>query len=422
MEAPAGAGDDSRLLQSSKSISRENVDVAASKETSVSFSSGIFNPWKLYLSFRNARVLTVEPVIFLYMFATYLYFPLYEQYFYVRFGTQLLKNSSFPFPNGSFCLNSSQIDEYKGNGSYEIVETSSSHLLIYLTLANRIPSIISTLILGPLSDRFGRKPVLLIVACGAVLQGVLTIVIVYLNLSVYFFVITAFIAGCCGDFAALLMGSFSYISDVSSKKWLTLRIGIAEAMIFFSGALGQGLASGLWLQKLDCYFIPPLWLFVGCNAGIIVYVVLLLPESLSRKERERRALTKPSKLKSLLRGFEILFCQVKDCWKLWLSLIVIAVVIFNITGATGIAIYFFKAKEPLDWPPKTIGIFQCIQQLSHMLGLLVILPILVALKFPDALISLVGVTFTCGMNIFIGFVRKTFEMFIGEFVCGLVIV
>ncbi len=390
-------------------------DSALKEERKSGFVS--FNPCALFMLFRNAKILTVEPVIFLYMFGTYLYFPLYQQYFFNQFAIQEIRNSS-ELPNATYyCLSSNETDKYGGNGTSTKVEALSSYLNIYISLANQIPSIIFTLLYGPLSDRFGRRPVLMIVALGAIIQGLLSLAVVYWNWSVYLFILTSAVSGVCGDFAAVLMASFAYISDISSAKWLTFRIGLAEAMLFMAGALAEG-TGGLWFQTLSCNFLPPIALYIGCNALLMAYVLLFLPESLSRKERERRALGKPKGIRSLIRGFKIYLCQIQEysVWMLWAALIAIFVLVMTSAGSQRIQISFFKSNKPFDWDPTTIGYYQMTAQLSHMFGLLLILPILVALKLPDALISIIGLGFNVGMNIFTGLAKKTFEMFISKFV------
>ena len=374
------------------------------------------NPWNLFMACRNAKIVTVEPVIFLYMLGTFLYFPLYQQYYYLRYGMDQLRDTNFTAPNTSFCLNSTEIDEYGGNGTYKIVESLSNNLLTYGTIANRVLSIIATLIMGPLSDRYGRRVIIIIVATGMLMQGVFSLFIVYFNLSLYFFILTQAIAGATGDFAAMLMACFTYVVDVGSLRWRTLRIAIAEAMLFFAGAIGEGLISGLWLKMLNCYFIPPIWLFIACALAIIGYTLVFLPESLSSEERQNLASKKQSKLQSLAMGFRILFCQFKEyaVWKIWGSLVIVFVLASNMSGSSGLSVFYFKAKLSLDWDPEITGFYLGAQQLSHMVGLLVILPVLMVCKLPDALISLIGLAVNCAMNVFIGLAGKTYQLFISK--------
>ncbi len=169
-EWPAAAGSD------------KNMDKSASLRVERSVS---LNPITFFLRFRSARILTVEPVIFLYMFGSNLYFPLYQQYFFNQFAKNVIGNSS-ELPNSTYyCLTSNLTDEYGGKGTYVEVETLSSHLNIYVSLCNQIPSIIFTLLYGPLSDRFGRRLVIVIVSLSAITQGMLSLGIVHWNLSVY---------------------------------------------------------------------------------------------------------------------------------------------------------------------------------------------------------------------------------------------
>ena len=375
------------------------------------------SPWNIFLGCRNARIVTVEPVLFLYMLGIYIYFPLSEQYYYLRYGIDQLRDTNFTAPNTSFCINSSEIDEYGGNGTFKVVESLSNNLLTYGSISNRVLSIIATLIMGPLSDKYGRRLIIIIVAIGMLIQGVFSLIIVYFDLSLYFFVLTQGIAGATGDFAAMLMACFTYVVDVGSLRWRTLRIAIAEAMLFLAGAIGEGLVSGLWLQTLNCDFIPPIWLCIACSVAIIGYTLAFLPESLSSSERQKHTLNKQSKLQSLAVGFKILFCQFKEyaAWKLWGGSIILLVVITNVAGAIALFIYYFKANLSLDWDPEITGYFLGVQQVSHMVALLVILPVLMVCKLPDALISLIGLAMNCAMNLFIGLASKTYQLFIGKF-------
>ncbi len=164
----------------------------------------------------------------------------------MRFGTSLLQNTSFPLLNSSqpYCLNNSEIVKYASEAESHQVQSLSNTLLTYGQLANRVPSIIIVFIIGPLSDRYGRKAVLLVSAIGLVLQSVLAVVITMQNLSPYWFILANLLTGVCGDITGILAGAFSYVSDVSSRKWRSFRIGYTCAVF------EVGIALGSFLYKL----------------------------------------------------------------------------------------------------------------------------------------------------------------------------
>ena len=86
------------------------------------------------------------------------YMALSEQYYYHVYGSDILKNTSFSFPQGPFCISSDLINEYTGsNNSYKVAESHSNHLVTYTSVAYSVPAIVFTVIIGPIMDRMGRK-------------------------------------------------------------------------------------------------------------------------------------------------------------------------------------------------------------------------------------------------------------------------
>ena len=372
------------------------------------------SPYRACVAFRRSRLVTVEPVIFLFMFASFLRVQLYEQYYYVSYGSQILENTSFPFPNGSFCLNSSEVDEYAGNGSYKRVETWCNNLVVYGEIASHIPSIVVTILLGPISDRFGRKPILFLAAFGSVLEGISAILILHFEWSPYYFIGAYFLGGIFGGFTAVLASSFSYVTDVSSEKWRGFRIGVVEA--FFSiGIAGGELSVGFWLLWNNCDFIQPMWLFTACNVAVLFYVTFCIPESLSKKEREALAEKTPRGFSSLAHGVSIYTtsfpCSVT--WKLWAATFVASLMVFNVAGTTFITVYFLKA-PPFDLDTQTIGIFQSIQHISKALSNTLLMAIFSAVRMPEAVIATIAILFSSGCNLLIGFSKQVWQLYAGE--------
>ena len=377
----------------------------------------VLKPWNLFTLLYQSKFLKIEVLLFIYMFARFFYLPLYEQYYFVRFGSQLLQNTSYVFPNGStsFCLNSSVIDNFAGKGSHQTVEKYSNNLVLYGQIAARIPSMIIVLIMGPMSDRFGRKPVLIASLFGTTLQAVMALIIVYFSLNPYYFILANFLTGLFGDFTGLLAGAFSYIADVSSRKWRTFRIGVIEGMLAVGGALGQFL-SGFWLSENHCNFVPPMWLDLACCLAALLWVIVLLPESLPKKERLEKVANKPKGAKAAMEGLKMFFGKMPQysAWKLWTALLMVNLPLFNAEGSLLVTLYFLKA-PPFDLSPLLIGAFQGLQSFSRAVSVTLLLAIFsVGLKMTDGLSALVSLSFQLAANTLMGFAQTTTQVFVSK--------
>ena len=385
-----------------------------SSETREKRSPYLSRPFHACVALWRSKFITVEPAILLFFFARYLYLPLYEQYYYVSYGSQILHNTSFPFPNGTFCLNSSQVDRYAGNGSYKWVETKSNDLVFYGQIATRIPQIVISIFLGPLSDQIGRKPIIIFAGVGTTIQGILSIVIVKFQWNPYYFILTNFIAGMMGNFTAILSSGLAYLSDISSEKWRGLRLGILETVYSIGAGLGF-LSTGYWLQLNTCNFIPPLCLYTALNFAIIVYIAFCIPESLSKSQRKELAAKNPNGLKSMLNGIRIfLGCVPRySVWRLWAASLINNLMALNVAGAVLLAVYFLKCPT-FDLSAQMIGMYQGIQSVSRALTNVVLMSIFSAIEVPEAALALIALLFHSGCDLLTGFSAKVYQVYIGQ--------
>ena len=376
-----------------------------------------------FMAFRNAKILTVEVVMFLYFFGIYLSGPLNQQYYLNRYSLDVLRNTTYPYASKTHCITKDEVNNYTCLSNHQanatcinaydsFVTHQATNLYIYGNLANRVCAITVTMIMGPISDRYGRRLPIILVAVGATLSGLLDLTIILYSLNMYFFILSGIIAGLFGDFSSLLMACYSYVCDISHGKWRTIRIGVLEGVQFMSGLAAQGLG-GLWFQKLNCDFTYPILLYIIVNAATVFYVVFYLPESLTSKKRKAKNTGKPSGPKLLLRGASIFCCRVREypVWRLWFSIVPFVIMVVNVTGAMSLNVFFFS---DLNWNPGMIGAYQATTMGSNMVVLFVILPLLACIKLPDVLSSLIGVIFGSAMNLFLGLSTKVYQVFIGE--------
>ena len=298
-----------------------------------------------------------------------------------------------------------------GNGTDDLVQTRTSQLILITSFCGQITSVVVVLVAGPLSDRFGRRPILAFALVGSLLAAVLNLLVVLFKLDMHYFVGSGIIMGSTGGFSVIMTVSVAYLADVSSKRWLTVRIAILQAMLYISQALSDTL-TGQWLKRTGCYFDPLLWIILSSSVLVLLYLPWI-PEPLTKEERLERFRMEGGIGALLVKGFRIFLCRGYCRWRLWCALLILAITVINGIGAFEL-LTLFQIRDPLNWDPGQIGWYGLTNTVSQAFSLFVLLPLLIACHVPDSLIVLMGVLISSGMNFFIAFLKTSWEMFLGE--------
>ncbi|OWF42188.1 Apoptosis-resistant E3 ubiquitin protein ligase 1 [Mizuhopecten yessoensis] len=162
------------------------------------------------------RQTTVEPILFLYMFATFLEFPVSQDLIYTRVCLEKFSNSTYICDN----LGNNTLKE-----EGDVVQKEASSWIMYNNVAYTVPAVISvTLFLGPWGDRLGRKIPMMLTIIGNMLLTVCNLIVSsHTDISIKYILIGKVINGMTGGFIGLMMSVYSYIGHISSSKNRTSR-------------------------------------------------------------------------------------------------------------------------------------------------------------------------------------------------------
>lgn len=159
---------------------------------------------------------------------------------------------------------------------------------LYLNLLSGLFAAIVAPHLGALSDRHGRKKVMLFASVGGFVMEIVTIIVgTYPDtVSVYWILLGALLDGLCGSFTTGMALAFAYASDCTSPKNRNKAFGYFHGTLFMGVAFGP-LLSG-YLMKVAGTVMIAFWLALGCHLYFMLFLTLFVPESLS-KERQMLA-------------------------------------------------------------------------------------------------------------------------------------
>jgi len=209
---------------------------------------------------RNVRaVVTVEPVLFFYMLATFMQYSVFQDLVYRK-----TCENNF---NATVCDNLND-----NSAALDVVQQRASHWILGSTLALTIPSIIVAGFLGALSDLYDRKWPLVFPACGMVLASIVYILMsLYDSLPIALIILASFLSGIFGGFVSCIMAVMSYISSISSPESRSMRVAILEGMTFLGGTVGPFIGGSI-LTATNSHAAVFL-VILSCYVMVIIYVV-----------------------------------------------------------------------------------------------------------------------------------------------------
>ncbi|XP_063222352.1 probable peptidoglycan muropeptide transporter SLC46 isoform X2 [Bacillus rossius redtenbacheri] len=186
-------------------------------------------------------LVTVEPVMFLYMFA-FMLTTVVEQAFFVHKACRVNMNYS-----EHVCANL-QNDSFADENKKVQVIVSNFHQ--YNNIASNTVPIFLALVIGSWSDRRGRKLPLLVGLAGSFYYSAMVVVIALqaswpVEVVIYAASLPAAMTGLS---MAIFMAAFSYISDITTPQQRTIRVAILD--VVYLATMPTGVALGKYLFNI----------------------------------------------------------------------------------------------------------------------------------------------------------------------------
>ncbi|XP_070558343.1 proton-coupled folate transporter-like isoform X1 [Ptychodera flava] len=310
---------------------------------------------------RLRRLITVEPVIFT---VTFVYMTVFASV-RVEYLTQAVGESlnyttqPSPFENHSSgcAVNKSDPEYILGHQ----VQAISSYWSLGFDVTSSVLMVFSSLFLGSRSERgWGRKLTLLIPVVGIMLSIAITLVVIMFSLPIPYFFISEVLRGLSGSLFAIFSISFAYISDVTTKEHLTMRLIIAETSAYVAGCVSQ-IGVGHWIKVAG--FLPPLWMSLGVTACTALYITFWLEET--------RVLQKTRiSLRDQFNDVILMFSNKPRGYSSRLTVLSVVFFFSALTMSSSVITILYVMAPPYCFGPEYIGYYQAIAFLANGIGLL----------------------------------------------------
>ncbi|PSN74083.1 tetracycline-efflux transporter-like protein [Corynespora cassiicola Philippines] len=283
----------------------------------------------------------------------------------------------------------------------DAVSARSSLFLLYGNLCSGVLSAITSPKLGALSDRYGRKPLMIFTTLGIFMGEILTILAAKYpeTWHVNWILVGYTLDGICGSFIMGLAIAHSYATDCTPPQKRNVAFGYFHACLFTGIAVGPALAGQIiqvrtkYVGKTEAVLLV-FYIALAFHTIFMLFLAFAIPESLS-KDRQEAAREKyrveveragpAADWINQIRSIN-LFAPLKILWPTgpgssaavrW-NLILLAAtdtIMFGVgMGAMGVIVVY--TRRQFDWQDLESGRFVSIVNASRVLALLVGLPLL----------------------------------------------
>ncbi|XP_058459673.1 proton-coupled folate transporter-like [Malaya genurostris] len=278
-----------------------------------------------------------------------------------------------------------------------LVQPTAATISMALNILISVVPALCGLFLGPWSDRFGRKPVIIIPCIGYFITFITEAVICHFsfsfNLTPWLYVVAHIPAAMTGGVAVVCTGMFSFLTDITTEQNRTVRMGILQGCILAGAFLGIMSSSFIlaWTNASTIFLISGCTILFG-----VIFVYFAIEDSVPRRQGDAcnglatrlREIFRLDLLKDMFNTF-FKARSGYDRGIIWLTVIIGA---FTLLGTQAATLYFLYTRMKFNWTLEDYTLWQSIDILTIIIGSFLGITIMKKLfKLPDIAIALLSV-------------------------------
>ncbi|XP_023327444.1 solute carrier family 46 member 3 isoform X2 [Eurytemora carolleeae] len=286
---------------------------------------------------------------------------------------------------------------------------------MYINILSAIPSIVLALFVGPWSDLNGRKPVIIIPMLGYLASQVVWIFNAYYKDSSAMFLLFTSVSSLFGGYVCLLVGVFSYLSDVTTIRERTSRLAALD-FCFFGGVPAGTFASGYVFKYFGYYGI--FGSVAVCQVISALYVTFFIEETRIYQDNDITGIGERTPLAI------INFHHVRDVFQTTFRkrqykfrrviIILITCMLFNVTVFSDGNIFYLYTRKLFQWTEQEFTKFQTLVICFSAVASLIVMPLLsYILKVHDAMIGILATMSKISSLVVIAFATSGTVLFFG---------
>ncbi|XP_063417698.1 lysosomal proton-coupled steroid conjugate and bile acid symporter SLC46A3-like [Mytilus trossulus] len=237
------------------------------------------------------------------------------------------------------------------------VQSETANWSAYCHLAQSIPVLLMSLLVGSWSDKIGRRTALLVPTIGLIFKAGFFALAIKLEWNIYTLIIAYFVDGLSGMWISLLAASYSFAADLTKYgKSRLFGIVLIEIILGIGVTIGA-LSSGYVIKYLGFLYGSVLVVGVAC---LLVLLIIFLPESVQTTEK----LTSISQLEYLKNAISIYTEKDPLRYKYIILAVVFALNVLPSIGRVNVQ-SLYVMNSPFCWNAVFIGLFGALRSFAQ---------------------------------------------------------
>lgn len=165
------------------------------------------------------------------------------------------------------------------------VQSRVSIFTLWINLITGLISAFASPKLGALSDRYGRKKIIVVTSLGTILGEIITIVAASRpeTINVEWLLVGAALDGLTGSFIVAMAITNSYITDCTPPGERNVAFGLIHGCLFSGIAFGPIIAG--YLVKYTGKIVLVFYILLGVHTCFATFIAFAVPESVSKKRQ-----------------------------------------------------------------------------------------------------------------------------------------
>uniref|UniRef100_A0A8W8HQN2 Proton-coupled folate transporter n=1 Tax=Magallana gigas TaxID=29159 RepID=A0A8W8HQN2_MAGGI len=330
-----------------------------------------------------------------------------NEYGYSTFQNQLLPNRSIENTSeGSFCDSNTSSQAYQDE---QTVQEVVSRWGVYISLAEGLPLLFSSLLLSSLSDSMGRKPFLFLGAIGVLTRQFLMTMAMVFEWNIYLFATFALIDGICGGWVIEIAISMAIIADITSAgKSRSFLIAVLSFVFGMGFSLGT-FVSGYIVTEIGYEFS----MAVSCgSAGLAIMIICFIQETVCKTQRKNRTFSCVGKLKEIIRLFIKDDSSSSSSTRFRFIAAILAFFFLMMAKLSTVAFeIFYLMGSPYCFSPEKISVFETVRAVLSEIVILIGIKLMQRCLM-DEIIALVGTISSVALLVLYGIAPTDIYLYI----------